>query len=259
VEAHQEHVVHACDAGGVPTRNVGIEVTQGIEEPAHVGDARDVPVGDGAVIIFGGGHVGVVLTDRRLQFGLGRKDAEQAAVVVSGWPGGVGGQEYRQPLRRARDGMVGLRQFARHTGLRRVRGEGAEGGDADEDERAEARSVLLRLRLRRGIYKAHNAEPRTGCSGTGRAVLERAARTGYPGQRWLSNRASRHPMISSGKEPGANTGIMHAMQVTVYVHVWACHVVGYGRVGFIGFRVQSLFELKLGCGRGPQPTNGWLG
>ena len=71
--------------------------------------------------------------------------------------------------------------------------------------------------------------------------------------------ASRHPMISSGKEPGANTGIMHAMQVTVYVHVWACHVVGYGRVGFIGFRVQSLFELKLGCGRGPQPTNGWLG
>jgi hypothetical protein len=156
VEAHLEHEGHVCDAAGVPARNVGIEVTQTIciEEAAHVGDARDVPVGDGAVLQFGGGHVGVVLSGRRLQFGLGRKDAKQAA-VVSGWPGGVGGQEHRQPLRRARDGVAGLRQFARHTGLHRVRGVGAEGGGgADEDERAEARSALLRLRLRHGgIYK----------------------------------------------------------------------------------------------------------
>ena len=67
----------------------------------------------------------------------------------------MGGQEHRQPLRRARDGVVGLRQFARHTGgLHHVRGERAEGGgDAEKDERAEARSALLRLRLSPGgIY-----------------------------------------------------------------------------------------------------------
>ena len=54
------------------------------------------------------------------------------AVVVTG----AGGQEHRQPLRRARDGVVDLHQRARHTGLRRVRDEGdaEEGGDADEDE-----------------------------------------------------------------------------------------------------------------------------
>jgi len=56
------------------------------------------------------------------------------AVVVTG----AGGQEHRQPLRRARDGVVDLHQRARHTGLRRVRDEGGaeEGGDADEDEGA---------------------------------------------------------------------------------------------------------------------------
>ena len=66
---------------------------------------------------------------------------------------GAGGQEHRQPLRRDRDRVVGLRQLARHTGLGHVREEhGAEGGgDADEDEHAEARSVLPRLyRLRWG-------------------------------------------------------------------------------------------------------------
>ena len=49
--------------------------------------------------------------------------------------------------------MVGLDQLARHTGRGHVRDErGAEGGgDADTDERSEARSVFLRLyRLRDG-------------------------------------------------------------------------------------------------------------
>jgi hypothetical protein len=59
----------------------------------------------------------------------------------------AGGQEHRHPLRRASVGVVDLRQLARHTGLRHVRGEsGAEdGSDADEDERSDARRVLLRL------------------------------------------------------------------------------------------------------------------
>ena len=60
---------------------------------------------------------------------------------------GAGGQEHRQPLRRDRVGVVDLHQLARHTSLRHVRVEGgAEGcSDADEDERAEARGVLLHL------------------------------------------------------------------------------------------------------------------
>ena len=59
------------------------------------------------------------------------------------------GQEHGQPLRRDRDGVVGLRQLARRTGLGHVRSEGGMegGGDADEDERAEARSVILRRLL----------------------------------------------------------------------------------------------------------------
>ena len=71
------------------------------------------------------------------------------AVDVSG----AGGQVHRQPVRRAHVGVLGLRQLARHTGLGHVRVEaGAEGGGgADEDECAEARRVLLRLRLRRGL------------------------------------------------------------------------------------------------------------
>eukprot|EP00964_Phaeocystis_antarctica_P111878 scaffold76139_cov55-Phaeocystis_antarctica.AAC.1 len=78
---------------------------------------------------------------------------------------GAGGQEHRQPLRRARDGVVDLRQTARHTGPRRVRDEGDTegGGDADEDERAEARS---RLALR--LAKAGATEMKgwaTGCCG----------------------------------------------------------------------------------------------
>ena len=64
------------------------------------------------------------------------------AVVVTG----VEGEEHRQPLRRACDAVVDLRQLARHTGHRLVRdGGGAEGGDAEEDKRAEPRSALHTL------------------------------------------------------------------------------------------------------------------
>eukprot|EP00964_Phaeocystis_antarctica_P025000 scaffold14015_cov48-Phaeocystis_antarctica.AAC.3 len=45
-----------------------------LEEVAHVGDARDVEVIDGAVLIFGGARVGVPVRERRPQLGLGRKD-----------------------------------------------------------------------------------------------------------------------------------------------------------------------------------------
>ena len=64
---HLKHARHACDAGGVPAGNVRVKVGQVLEEPAHVGDARDVPVVDGAVLQFGGGHVCVVLYGRRPQ------------------------------------------------------------------------------------------------------------------------------------------------------------------------------------------------
>ena len=67
---------------------------------------------------------------------------------------GAGGQVHRQPMRRAHVGVRGLRQLARHTELGHVRVEaGAEGGgDADEDECAEARRVLLCLRVEKRIF-----------------------------------------------------------------------------------------------------------
>eukprot|EP00964_Phaeocystis_antarctica_P084310 scaffold53077_cov64-Phaeocystis_antarctica.AAC.1 len=90
----------------------------------------------------------LISAHRRLQLGLARKGVIEQAALASGWPGGVCGQEHRQPLRRDRgDGVVSLRQLTRHTGLGRVREEsGAEGGgDADEDEHTEARNALLVL------------------------------------------------------------------------------------------------------------------
>eukprot|EP00964_Phaeocystis_antarctica_P041072 scaffold23483_cov58-Phaeocystis_antarctica.AAC.2 len=80
--AHVEHLVHGCDAGGVPVGYIRVEpqtividtividtVTVSfviyLEEPAHVGDGRDVPVGDGAVRRNGGLLVGIVLLGRR--------------------------------------------------------------------------------------------------------------------------------------------------------------------------------------------------
>eukprot|EP00964_Phaeocystis_antarctica_P089533 scaffold57163_cov58-Phaeocystis_antarctica.AAC.2 len=65
--AHPEHVAHVRDAGRVPAGNVRVEVLQVVEEEAHVGDARDVPVGDGAVRRNGGCRVSVDRLDRRLQ------------------------------------------------------------------------------------------------------------------------------------------------------------------------------------------------
>eukprot|EP00964_Phaeocystis_antarctica_P070603 scaffold43007_cov57-Phaeocystis_antarctica.AAC.1 len=125
---------------------VGIQVP---EELAHVGDARDVPGVGGAAVFREGDHrVVVVLTERRLQLGLGRKDVVIGeATAFCSCHGGVGGQDHRQPLRRARDGVVGLRQLARHTGFGDVREEGGAegGGGAEEDEHTEARGVLLRL------------------------------------------------------------------------------------------------------------------
>eukprot|EP00964_Phaeocystis_antarctica_P100004 scaffold65736_cov48-Phaeocystis_antarctica.AAC.1 len=72
--AHVEHAFHGRDAGGIPAGDVLIEVIQAIKEVAHVGDGRDVPVGDGAVRRNGGGRVGVVRIDRRLQVGRARED-----------------------------------------------------------------------------------------------------------------------------------------------------------------------------------------
>jgi len=89
--AHKEHGAHVCDAGGVPAGNVRVEafeVAAGIivivntvivivilEEGAHVGDGRDVPVGDGASCRSGGSRVSDELLDCSLQGGLGREDA----------------------------------------------------------------------------------------------------------------------------------------------------------------------------------------
>eukprot|EP00964_Phaeocystis_antarctica_P005650 scaffold3075_cov33-Phaeocystis_antarctica.AAC.1 len=141
---HPKHFLHACYAGRdevqrlvellrvLPSRREGHTKRGGVqaeregpgwrlgegrhlkhalhprEERAHVGDARDVPGYDKAVLDFGGGLclVVVVLTDRRLQLGFARKDGRGLgkATAVGGWHGGVG-QEHRQPLRRARDGV----------------------------------------------------------------------------------------------------------------------------------------------------------
>ena len=66
-----------------------------------------------------------------------------------GWRGGMleGGQERREPHRWARDGVLGLRQLARHAGLGDVRDDAGadQGGGTGEDGRAEARGVLPRL------------------------------------------------------------------------------------------------------------------
>eukprot|EP00964_Phaeocystis_antarctica_P122954 scaffold86603_cov84-Phaeocystis_antarctica.AAC.1 len=66
---------------------------------------------------------------------------EIGLIIVRGVYGRGVGQEQRQPLWRARDKVLRLSQLARHAGLGDVRDDGgADGsGDADEDERAEAR------------------------------------------------------------------------------------------------------------------------
>ena len=70
---HPEHTIHIRDAGGVPVGDVRIKIIDFIEEPPHVGDGRDVPVGDGAVCRNGGIRVVFVSLDRRLQVGRARE------------------------------------------------------------------------------------------------------------------------------------------------------------------------------------------
>eukprot|EP00964_Phaeocystis_antarctica_P012644 scaffold6966_cov30-Phaeocystis_antarctica.AAC.1 len=65
--AHPEHIAHVRDAGRVPAGDVLVEVLQVVEEAPHVGDGRDVPVGDGAALR----RVSVVRLERRLQGCLG--------------------------------------------------------------------------------------------------------------------------------------------------------------------------------------------
>ena len=71
--AHVKHLLHGCDAGGVPARYVCVELGQAVEEPGHVCDCRDAPARDGAVRRSGGSRVGVIGDDRRLQGGRGRE------------------------------------------------------------------------------------------------------------------------------------------------------------------------------------------
>jgi hypothetical protein len=72
---------------------------------------------------------------------------------------GAGGQEHRQPLRRARVGVVDLRKLARHTELRHVWGEADAEGDSntDEDERGEARRDFLRLWVEKRKFRGGGA------------------------------------------------------------------------------------------------------
>ena len=67
--AHLKHLVHGCDAGGIPARYVCVELVQVIEEIGHVCDCRDAPARYGAVRRSGGSRVGVVLLGRRPQGG----------------------------------------------------------------------------------------------------------------------------------------------------------------------------------------------
>ena len=62
----------------------------------------------------------------------------------------AGGQEHRQPTRRANMSVLGPRQLARHTGLGHVRIEaGVEGGgDGNEDECVDALHRRDALHLR---------------------------------------------------------------------------------------------------------------
>eukprot|EP00964_Phaeocystis_antarctica_P045219 scaffold26019_cov69-Phaeocystis_antarctica.AAC.2 len=64
---------HVRDPGGVPAGNVRVEILQISEELSHVGDGRDAPLGDGAVLRNGGSRVSVERLDRRLQGALGRE------------------------------------------------------------------------------------------------------------------------------------------------------------------------------------------
>ena len=59
--AHVEHLDHGRNLGRIPAGYVRIEVIQVVEEVAHVGDGRDAPAGDGAVLRNGRGRVRIEL------------------------------------------------------------------------------------------------------------------------------------------------------------------------------------------------------
>eukprot|EP00964_Phaeocystis_antarctica_P061667 scaffold36871_cov49-Phaeocystis_antarctica.AAC.2 len=142
--AHVEHLLHVRDLGCVPIGNVRVKVLQVIEELAHVGDGRDVPVGDGAVHcnIYRGSRVGVVRLDRCLQGALGRECGQAgprtpARAIASGGEGrgarpratdeqlvGVGQGVCALPSRREgiRCGRRCGREAAGDRGARSVRG-----------------------------------------------------------------------------------------------------------------------------------------
>ena len=65
--AHLKHLVHVCDFRRVPAGYVRVEVLQVREDLAHVGDGRDVPVGDLAIFSNCGRLVLAKLRDRRFQ------------------------------------------------------------------------------------------------------------------------------------------------------------------------------------------------
>ena len=75
MRAHFEHFPHARDAGGVPVGDIRIEVRHTREEFVHIGDARDVPAGNGAVLLLGLRRFFVKGLDRLLQGVLARKGA----------------------------------------------------------------------------------------------------------------------------------------------------------------------------------------
>eukprot|EP00964_Phaeocystis_antarctica_P058140 scaffold34462_cov56-Phaeocystis_antarctica.AAC.9 len=87
----------ACTAEARLGYRTGVERTRNIcvmvvtLEVAHVGDGRDVPVGDGAVRRFGGSRVCVEILDRRHQGGLGRESRAgprtPARAIASGGEG----------------------------------------------------------------------------------------------------------------------------------------------------------------------------
>ena len=127
--AHLEHVLHVRDAGGIPVGDVRIEILQVIEELAHVGDGRDAPVGDGAVLRNGRGRVRIELRDRRLQGGLGREG-------VLGRAGNDGRRECydAHAVWRVRGGRKDDQTVASRRGAAEHGGSGR--GDADAAKRA---------------------------------------------------------------------------------------------------------------------------
>ena len=134
----------AAEAGWLFTGGAAGEVLAWRLEQASVIDAPRAPATAQQAGEEQGGAQGA---GKALTGGEGGEGEGEGGEGGEGDVTGAGGQVHRQPMRRAHVGVHGLRQLARHTGFGHVRVEaGAEGGgDADEDECAEARRVVLRL------------------------------------------------------------------------------------------------------------------